>query len=135
MTLFVLFSLNLISPMLGISFTNICEAKGSIYVGVYAKKADFLKPEKACFKKIIPVSVKGNLRFDCSELAPGTYAVSCFHDLNDNGELDTNFFGIPVEPYGFSNNARPKFRAPRWEEACFQVKEGGVQISIRLEKW
>ena len=135
MTLTVLFVLNLISPMLGISFTNITEAKGCIYLGIFNCKADFLKPEKACYKKIIPVSVAGAREFDCSGLAAGTYAISCFHDLNGNGKLDTNLFGIPTEPYGFSNNARPKFRAPKWEEARFEVKEGSGRISIRLEKW
>lgn len=135
MTLSVLFSLNLLTPVLGISFTNIRQAQGSIYLGVYRSAADFLKPEKACLKKIIRVGSAGSLDLDCSELAPGIYAVSCFHDLNGNGKLDTNFFGIPTEPYGFSNNARPKFRAPRWEEARFEVKERGSRITIRLEKW
>lgn len=135
MTLSVVFSLNILLSMLGISFTNIQHPRGSIYLGVYRSESDFLNPEKACLKKIIPVAATGNFELDCSELTPGVYAVSCFHDLNDNGKLDTNFFGIPVEPYGFSNNARPKFRAPKWEEAKFTVKEGGSRISIRLEKW
>ncbi len=121
--------------MLGISFTNIQHAKGSIYLGVYRSAWDFLKPERACLKRIVPVASAGSLDLDCSDLAPGVYAVSCFHDLNGNGKLDTNFFGIPTEPYGFSNNARPKFRAPNWEEAKFEVKKGGSRITIRLEKW
>jgi uncharacterized protein (DUF2141 family) len=135
MTLFVLFSLNLFKPVLSISFTNIKEAKGSLYVGVYKSEADFMKEEKACLKKIIPVATAGNLDLDVSELGPGTYAISCFHDVNDNGKLDTNLLGIPSEPYGFSNNARPKFRAPNWSETKFEVKTGGSRISIRLEKW
>ena len=135
MTLFVLLSLNLFKPVLSISFTNIREAKGSLYVGVYKSEADFMKEEKACLKKIIPVTATGNLDLDVSELAPGTYAVSCFHDVNGNGKLDTNLLGIPSEPYGFSNNARPKFRAPNWGETRFEVKTDGSRISIRLEKW
>src|SRR5258708_36119562 len=27
----------------------------------------------------------------------GTYAVTCFHDENKNGKLDTGIFGIPTE--------------------------------------
>lgn len=134
MTAFIIFSLNFFNPALSVSFTNIKEAKGSLYVGIYASEADFLKEEKACFKKIIPVTATGNLDLEVPQLAAGTYAVSCFHDVNGNGKLDTNFLGIPSEPYGFSNNARPKFRAPRWDEAKFDVKEG-TRISIRLEKW
>jgi uncharacterized protein (DUF2141 family) len=123
------------NPMLGISFTNIREAKGSLYIGVYNTEAGFMKVEEVCFKKIIPVKTTGSVNLDLPELKPGTYAITCFHDLNNNGKLDTNFMGIPIEPYGFSNNARPKFRAPKWAEAKFEVKAGGGQISIRLEKW
>ena len=121
--------------MLSISFTNIRDAKGSLYIGVYNSEACFMKEDKACFKKIVPVKTTGNVSLDVSELKPGIYAISCFHDLNDNGKLDTNLLGIPSEPYGFSNNARPKFRAPKWSEAKFEVKAGGGPISIRLEKW
>ncbi len=39
------------------------------------------------------------------EIPPGTYAVKIHIDENENGELDTNFLGIPKEQYGISNNA------------------------------
>lgn len=38
------------------------------------------------------------------EIPPGTYAVKIHIDENENGELDTNFLGIPKEQYGISNN-------------------------------
>lgn len=128
-------SIYLAASMFSISFTNIEETKGSLYVGIYSSEHDFLKPEKACLKKIIPVTASGSLDLFLPELAPGIYAVSCFHDLNNNGKLDTNLFGVPTEPYGFSNNARPKFRAPKWREANFEIQNGESRISIRLEKW
>ena len=68
-------------------------------------------------------------------LPPGKYALSCFHDLNGNGKLDTNWMGIPNEPYGFSNNARPQFRAPKWAEAAFDWNGAGRVISVRVEEW
>lgn len=135
MILSVLLFSKLFNPMLNVTFTNILEAKGSLYVGVYNTEAGFMKEQEVCFKKIVPVKTTGSVSLDLSELKPGTYAISCFHDLNSNGKLDTNFMGIPSEPYGFSNNARPKFRAPKWAEAKFEIKAGGGQISIRLEKW
>lgn len=121
--------------MLDISFTDIRQAKGNLYIGVFDNEADFLKPEKAVLKKIVPVTATGTIDLNLPELAPGVYALSCFHDLNGNGKLDTNLLGIPTEPYGFSNNARPKFRAPRWAEAKFELGAGGGRISVKLEKW
>ena len=40
------------------------------------------------------------------DIPPGTYAVKLHIDENENGELDTNFLGIPKEQYGISNNGR-----------------------------
>ncbi len=38
------------------------------------------------------------------DIPPGTYAIKLHVDENENGELDTNFIGIPKEQYGTSNN-------------------------------
>lgn len=59
-----------------------------------------------------------------SDLPPGEYAVCAFHDANSNGELDTNVLGMPREDWGVSNNAHPRFRAPRFGEARFVVEAG-----------
>jgi len=55
---------------------------------------------------------------------PGQYAVRLFHDVNGNGQFDTNPFGIPTEPFAFSNNARGRFGPATWEEAVFTVTAG-----------
>ena len=67
-----------------------------------------------------------------SGLAPGRYAVSVSHDVNGNGKMDTRAFGIPKEPWGVSNNVRPRMRAPRFEEAAFELGEEDLEINIRL---
>lgn len=57
------------------------------------------------------------------ELPPGTYAIKLFLDLNGNGKIDTNFLGIPKEPYGFSNNAKGSLGPPAFEAAAFELNE------------
>jgi uncharacterized protein (DUF2141 family) len=118
-----------------ITFTNVEKASGSIYVGIYDRSDHFLKDDKAVIKKIVPVRSTGEVRVSLAALPPGTYAVSAFHDVNGNGRMDKNIVGIPTEPYGFSNDARPMFRAPNWNEAKFAWKGGTGGISVRLEKW
>jgi uncharacterized protein (DUF2141 family) len=54
----------------------------------------------------------------------GTRAVSVPHDLIGNRKVDTERFGIPDEARGVSNNVRPALRAPRFDEASFEVAEG-----------
>ena len=66
-------------------------------------------------------------------VAPGTYAISIFHDENKNGELDTNFLGIPQEGYGASGNVLPKMSAPSFEDNSFAVSDSDVTVDIKLK--
>jgi len=63
----------------------------------------------------------GTLRFVIDDLAPGRYALTAFHDENDNGDLDTGLFGIPTEGYGFGNDAKATFGPPDFEAAAITV--------------
>jgi uncharacterized protein (DUF2141 family) len=133
--LLMLFSSNISSPELRLSLENIQEPRGSIYIAVYDNHADFLSEVKMRDKKIIPVSSAGSLEVVFSNLTAGNYAISCFHDLNGNGKIDTNMFGVPTEPYGFSNNVWPGFRAPYWEEASFKLHSSKELKQIFLKTW
>lgn len=57
-------------------------------------------------------------------LAPGAYAIKAFQDLDGDGELDRNAFGIPSEPVAFSNGAKIRFGPPSWEAARFIAPAG-----------
>ena len=63
----------------------------------------------------------GTLRFMLRDLPPGRYAVSAFHDENDNGELDVNLVGIPSEGYGFANDPGTAFGPPDFEAAAVTI--------------
>jgi len=62
---------------------------------------------------------------------PGVYAVAAVHDLNGNGRLDTNFLGMPKEPYGFSRAARGRFGPPSFEDAALRLEL--PLASVRVE--
>ena len=55
------------------------------------------------------------------DLPAGTYAVQYYHDKNENGEMDTGTFGIPLEGYGFSNDARGFMGPPDFEDELFNL--------------
>jgi len=46
------------------------------------------------------------------DLPKGEYAISVFQDEDFDKECNIGFLGFPKENYGFSNNYRPRFRAP-----------------------
>jgi uncharacterized protein (DUF2141 family) len=60
--------------------------------------------------------------------APGTYAISAFHDENGNGKLDTGLFGIPSEGWGTSRNATGSMGPPSWADARFRYAGGSVRL-------
>ncbi|MDR1437149.1 MAG: DUF2141 domain-containing protein, partial [Candidatus Symbiothrix sp.] len=62
------------------------------------------------------------------------YAVSIFHDENDNGKLDTGVFGIPKERTGNSNNARGSYGPPKFDDCKFTVS-GDTEIYITLTSY
>lgn len=66
-----------------------------------------------------------------TDLPAGDYAAKSFHDLNDNGKMDTNPFGMPTEPFAFSNNAPANMGPARWEAAHFAAS-GAVTQAITL---
>lgn len=58
----------------------------------------------------------------CAMRVPGgRYAFAFAHDEDDNGQLNRDFFGIPSEGYGFSNDVRPALSLPSWQSAAFVV--------------
>lgn len=121
--------LNKTTGTLNLEIKNIKNKKGKIRITVFDNQKDFLKKGEE-----IPVKVNqtGSIKVNLDDLPFGTYAISIFHDLNNNGKLDVNFFGIPEEPYGFSNNIRPRFRAPKYNESEFTFDREGQSMDIKL---
>lgn len=117
-----------------IHLDNIRHAKGIIRVGIYDSEKHFMQEGKAV-SEAFTIDKTGSTALRISNLAFGAYAVAIFHDLNENGRLDTNALGIPSEPFAFSKKAVSKFRAPRFEEIRFDFKENGQVLHTRLEKW
>lgn len=134
--MYLLLLIMLLLPPSGISvrIDNIRSAKGAVYLAVFDHSESFPEAGQARLKKIVPVTATGMLEIHLPDLPAGAYAFSCFHDVNGNGKLDKNLLGIPTEPYGFSNRARPKFRAPTFEEARVSCTPD-LPVSIKLEKW
>ena len=115
---------------LSITINNIYPIEGDIYIAIYDNDDDYMDIEKVAFQKI--AAVEGESQIIIINYMPeGEYAVSVFHDLNGDGELDTNGIGIPSEPYGFSNDARGRFGPPKFKNTKFAFPTT-QEISIKL---
>lgn len=65
-------------------------------------------------------------------LAPGSYAVSVFHDANGDGEFNRNFVGMPTEGFGFSRNPDVRTGPPKFGDAVVLVAGTEPKIEIVL---
>ena len=110
-----------------INFTNIDAEKGKLCVALYSKNDHFLT--EALKNEIVEIS-NGKATIIFRALNGGEYAVSSFFDKNENGILDTNALGIPIEAYQFSNNAKGFLGPPKFKQAKLEVKKDTV-IHIR----
>lgn len=115
---------------LQVSVTNIKKAEGSIRVGLFDNSRDFLK--RPIHGKV--ASVTGDsVTVGFSGVSPGTYGISVIHDRNDNGELDTNIFGIPKEGFAFGNNAMGMFGPPSFEKASVKIGDARIIQVLQLK--
>ena len=69
-----------------------------------------------------------------TDLPYGELAFAVYHDENNSGEIDKNLIGIPKERYAFSNNIKPTFKAPSFEDCKFNYDKNTDVIRISLLK-
>jgi uncharacterized protein (DUF2141 family) len=116
---------------------------GSIMIGLYDSEAHYETALKNASKigllnetsRLVGISMRafgGTQSAVFTGLAPGRYAIIVFHDENDNGKLDTNFFGVPVEGYGFSNNAKAIFGSPSFNEVAVTLDRTDKLVTVDL---
>ena len=119
-----------LSAQVRIELNQIRQKKGSVRIALFDTPEDYL------LHPVDSLSVEADAKQIMAEfenLPPGRYAFALFHDLNENGELDRNWLGIPSEPFAFSNNAMGRFSEPSWEQASFELKEGQLTQQIQLK--
>jgi uncharacterized protein (DUF2141 family) len=101
---------------------------GKVFIALYDSEMDFLE---TTFKGATSAITNKSCKAVFKNIPEGIYAVSIFHDENDNGKMDTNFMGIPKEAYGCSNNASGFMGPPKWRDAKFELNEN-MDITINL---
>lgn len=116
---------------LTVKVQHIAAERGSLMLALYNQAAGFPGEEQRAYRLLQVPAHAGEQSLLLDDLPPGKYALAVYHDANDDRKLNTNALGIPKEGYGFSNNVRPRFSAPRFEEAAF-VLAHDAQIVVTL---
>lgn len=114
---------------LTIEVAGLADAKGKVMVAVYDRADHFLKQ---AVRDAAVDAKPGKVQVVIAGLPAGDYAVGVFQDKNGNNELDSNPVGMPIEPYGFSNDASGNYGPPSFEQSLVHVPETGSHITINL---
>lgn len=113
-----------------VSLSNITKS-GKINVAIYRAGEEF-PSDKYLVKGQTGECKTGICTFEFKEIPFGEYAVAIFQDVNGNGKLDTGNFGIPSEPFAFSNNFRPKWGGPSFDKCKFQLTADKQVLEIAM---
>ena len=122
---------SLAAETLTVVIDKVTTAEGTLMVQIMASESEF-KGETAAIASMLQRARVGEVTLSTSNLPSGEYAIRVMHDVNGNGELDSNFVGMPTEPWAMSNNAKGNFGPPTWKDVKFTL-DGDVTQTLKLK--
>lgn len=117
---------------LTLNFTGIETQEGAV-MGVLFDSEDAYNGKGAPVRQIMIPADKAEISTQLSGLKPGRYAIKSFHDIDGDTKMTTNPFGMPTEPFAFSNNAVGNMGPAKWADAAFEIKAGENSQSIEIK--
>ena len=102
--------------------------EGNVIVGLY---------DENTFMKAAPLQglegdiVDGKATVTFTNVVPGIYGITLFHDKNGNKIMDFEPNGMPKEMFGVSNNIM-SYGPPQWSDAKFEVSGEPIEMEIRM---
>lgn len=116
-------------PIITVTVNGLKSTDGLVRVGLFAEASWAGDP---AFSAEAPI-VDGAATLTLRAPAPGRYALKVYHDVNNDGGLNRAAYGMPTEPYGFSNNADGRFGPPTFGVAAFDVTADGATQTVTLK--
>lgn len=113
---------------LTLTVTNIAEHKGALMIAVF----DAAGYDKDAQVAAGMVPVTGDTATTTFDLPPGQYGIKMFHDVDGDGKMGMNPFGMPIEPFAFSNSAPAQFGPAKWDAAKFDVAAPATSHTIKF---
>jgi uncharacterized protein (DUF2141 family) len=113
---------------LTIRVENVLPAGGVLRLGLYNAALYPDDDSKPIASADVP-AIGGETVVTLHGIAPGIYAIEAFQDVNANNKMDTSWVGLPLEPFGFSQDAKPFLSKPAFDEVKFALAAGeNIQV-------
>ena len=113
--------------MITVHMENISTDKGTVKFALYDETNFRLQS----LQSVAGTIEAGKTTVVFKDVLPGVYAIVCYHDKNENNQMDFQPNGMPLENYGTSNNVMT-FGPPKFEDAKFVVADKNISLAIRF---
>ncbi len=117
---------------LTIHVENVLPTGGILRLGVYDEVRYPNDDSKPVAFADVP-AVPGETVITLHGIFPGVYAIQTFQDVNANNRMDTSWVGLPLEPFGFSQDAKPFLSKPSFDDVKFTLAAGDNSQVIHLQ--
>lgn len=120
-------------PGIHVKVLNIKNSTGTVVCALFESPVGFPTEVLRSATNVMVIKIrKSQARCDFEDIPPGTYAIAVIHDENMNGKLETNWLGIPIEGYGFSNDAKGVTGVPSFSAASFAYNGRNLDLTMSL---
>lgn len=140
----ILVALGFAAPSFGaelsVRIQNILSNEGKLWVALHGNDEFFPvqgnyqnPPAGVQVMMIDPKPVNGEQVVVFKDLPPGRYAVAVHHNISGSGKFQRQLWpltGMPIEPYGFTNNRWSLVSSPRFSDAAIEVGDKDVEHAI-----
>ncbi|AWX44392.1 hypothetical protein HME9304_01392 [Flagellimonas maritima] len=113
-----------------VTVNGIEKQKGQIVFMLFDREEGFPKEVDKAFKKGIVSTFDTSATYTFENIPNGKYAIAVFQDENKDGEIETNFIGMPKEPVGASNMT--KMGKPSFSKCAVQLQEPSKSIRLKF---
>ncbi len=119
---------------LTVRVTGVPVAKGEMAITLYPDSSKrFLAPGGKLLR--VRPAATAPVSTACFNLpAPGYYAVAVYHDVDGDSDFDRSRIGMPLEDFGFSNDAPTPIGLPSFKAARFHAGAGETVLNIKLRR-
>ncbi len=117
---------------LKIKILNVIPDKGTVNIALF-DSTGFRQKSNPVVSKTVAAGNDSIVIVTMNKIPAGRYSIAVFQDTNSNNQLDRMAFGIPAEPFGFSNNPDSK-RPPKFDDAAILTEKTG-EVTIKLNRF
>lgn len=120
-------------PGIQVKIQDIRNSTGTVACALFEAPEGFPTKFLKSATNVVMIKIRDTqARCDFLDIPQGTYALAVIHDEDMNGELATNWMGVPTEGYGFSNDAEASLGAPSFDAASFSYDGQNLDMTITL---